>query len=85
MYNICNKSARNIRRKVEQRREMKERRLKLTTRHQKKQAQEQYTVHDKEEKIKDLQARQRGIKLAQEAESACSKGDIKTLYNVTVK
>ena len=50
--------------KVEQRREMKEKRLSPTTRHQKKQTQEQYTVHDNEEKIKDLQARQRGIKLA---------------------
>ena len=70
--------------KVEERRKCKEKVLKATTRQQTKQAQNIYQDKDKEVKKGCKQDKRNYVDhLAEEAETACSKGDIKTLYNIT--
>ncbi|CAG2247382.1 unnamed protein product [Mytilus edulis] len=70
--------------KVEERRKAKEKVLNATTRQQKRQTQDLYREKDKEVKKNCKQDKRNYVEqLAQEAEIACSKGDIKSLYNTT--
>ena len=63
---------------------MTEKLLRATTKHQMNQAQEQKSVKDNEVNKSCKQDETECVeKLAREAESACGKGDIKTLYNIT--
>ena len=67
-----------------ERRQDKERILNATTRQQKRHATEQYAKRDKEVKRRCKQDKRDYVEhLAQQAESACGKGDIKSLYNIT--
>ncbi|CAG2199180.1 unnamed protein product [Mytilus edulis] len=69
---------------VNERRQVKEKVLTAITRQQKKQTQEQYSNKDKEVKKSCKQDKRNFVEqLAKEAEAACSKGDTKTLYNIT--
>ncbi|CAG2240202.1 unnamed protein product [Mytilus edulis] len=70
--------------KVEERRKAKEKVLNAITRQQKRQTQDLYREIDKEVKKNCKQDKRDYVEqLAQEAEIACSKGDIKSLYNTT--
>ena len=70
--------------KVEERKKCKEKCLTATTRQQTRQAQALYNDKDKEVKKGCKQdKRDYAEHLAEEAESACNKGDIQTLYNIT--
>ncbi|CAG2212371.1 unnamed protein product [Mytilus edulis] len=70
--------------KVEERRKAKEKVLNAITRQQKRQTQDLYREKDKEVKKNCKQDKRDYVEqLAQEAEIACSKGDIKSLYNTT--
>ncbi|CAG2220909.1 unnamed protein product [Mytilus edulis] len=70
--------------KVEERRIAKEKVLNATTRQQKRQTQDLYREKDQEVKKNCKQDKRDYVEqLAQEAEIACSKGDIKSLYNTT--
>ncbi|CAC5416958.1 unnamed protein product [Mytilus coruscus] len=70
--------------KVEERRKAKEKVLNATTRQQKRQTQDLYREKDKEVKKNCKQDKRDYVEqLAQEAEIACSIGDIKSLYNTT--
>jgi hypothetical protein len=70
--------------RVEERRQTKQKVLNATTRFQKRQAQDFYTRMDREVK-KNCKKDKRAYTehLAKEAETACGKGDIKSLYNIT--
>ncbi|CAG2187778.1 unnamed protein product [Mytilus edulis] len=69
---------------VNERRQVKEKVLTAITRQQKKQTQEQYSNKDTEVKKSCKQDKRNFVEqLAKEAEAACSKGDTKTLYNIT--
>ncbi|CAG2220071.1 unnamed protein product [Mytilus edulis] len=67
---------------VNERRQVKEKVLTAITRQQKKQTQEQFAFR---QYMKSCKQDKRNFveQLAKEAEAACSKGDTKTLYNIT--
>ncbi|VDI73809.1 Hypothetical predicted protein [Mytilus galloprovincialis] len=70
--------------KVEERRKAKENVLNATARQQKRQTHDLYREKDKEVKQNCKQDKRNYVEqLAQEAEIACNKGDIKSLYNIT--
>lgn len=70
--------------KVNERRAIKEKLMNDTTRQQKKTLQDLYCTNDKEVKKSCKQDNRNYVEqLAEEAESACRKGDIKALYNIS--
>jgi hypothetical protein len=71
--------------KVNEKRAIKEKLMNATTRQQKKTLlQDFYSTKDKEAKKSYKQDKRKCVEqLAEEAESACGKDDIKTLYNIT--
>lgn len=70
--------------KVNERRAIKEKLMNATTRQEKKTIQDLYSTKDKEVKKSCKQDKRKYVEqLAEEAESACGKDDIKTLYNIT--
>lgn len=69
---------------ISERREIKEKLMSAKTRQQKKNLQDLYSAKDREvKKSCKRDKRNHAEKLAVEAENACLKGDIKTLYNIT--
>ena len=70
--------------KINERRKCKEQLLNATTRQQTRQAQELYNNKDKEVKKGCRDDKRKHVEqLADDAETACSKGDIEPLYNIT--
>ena len=70
--------------KIEERRIIKEKVLASKTRQQTKEAQDRYNDKDKEENKGCKGDKKKYVEqLAEEAERACNKGDIKSLYNIT--
>jgi hypothetical protein len=70
--------------KVNERKAIKEKLMNATTRQQKKTLQDLYSTKDEEVKKSCKQDKRKYVEqLAEEAESACGKGDVKTLYNIT--
>ena len=70
--------------KIEERRILKEKVLASKTRQQTKEAQDRYNDKDKEVKKGCKGDKKKYVEqLAEEAERACDKGDIKNLYNIT--
>ena len=68
--------------KVNERKAIKEKLMNATTRQQKKTLQDLYSTKDEEVKKSCKQDKRKYVEqLAEEAESACGKGDIKTLYS----
>ena len=70
--------------KIKERKILKEKVLASKTRQQTKEAQERYNDKDKEVKKGCKGDKKKYVEhLAEEAERACNKGDIKSLYNIT--